>query len=463
MLSLRPEGIARIGVIGLDFTVLVFTTAVSIVAGLKFGLAPAAKAAKLNVAETLKDGGRSSTDQRRGSRNVLIVSEVAFGFVLLVGSGLMIRTFISLLRADPGFQGDNVLTFQLSIPRAMFTPPLKADKFLRDLRTNLAALPAVQSVGIVSHLPLDASASNWYSYFWPEGTPAKEQKTIMADYRCISPGYFQSIGATLISGRDFTDLDDVAHPHVAIVDDDLAQITWPNQNPIGKKLVVEDSPGGPYWFIEDTVEVVGVLKHVQYHSLTSSVRSQIYLPFALAPRPLISFMVHSATPPESLIASVRKEVAKLYKGLPVSKAAPLSDYVRSARSDVRFITMLAIVLAGIALLLACIGIYGVTSYAVQQRTSQIGLRMALGAQPADVLKMVLRQGMAPVGLGAIVGLALSFALTPLLSSLLYGVRPSDLFTMALSLGILLVAGIAACFIPARRAMRVDPIVALHYE
>jgi len=457
LLSLRPDGIARIGSIGLNFNVFAFTAVVSILAGLLFGLAPALKASKLNVAEGLKDGDRSPAGRKSKSRSLLIVSEVALGFVLLVASGLMIRTFASLLRVDAGFRGDDALTFQLSIPNALLHPPDRTDNFLRELRIKLNSLPGVESVGIVSHLPLDGNAANWYSYFWRSDAPPQEQKTVMADYRSISPGYFGSVGATLISGRDFTDFDDVAHPHVAIVDDDLARETWPNQNPIGKKLAVEDSPGGPFWFTDDTVEVVGVVRHVQYHSLTTSIRSQIYLPYALAPRPLVSFVVRSAMSPESLVGPIRQEVTKLNKAIPVSRFAPLGDYVRVARSDTRFVTLLAAILACIALLLASIGIYGVTSYAVLQHTSQIGVRMALGAQPADVLRMVLWQGMAPVFVGLVVGLGLAFASTPLLSSMLYGVQTADFLSIVVSLVVLVSAGIAACYVPARRAMKLDSL------
>lgn len=463
LLSLRPDGIARIGAIGLDFSAFAFTAVVSILAGVLFGLAPALKAAKLNVAEALKEGDRSPAGRKTNSRSLLIVSEVALGFVLLVASGLMIRTFTSLLRVDAGFRDENALTFQLSIPGALLHPPDRADKFLHELRTKLNALPGVESVGVVSHLPLDGSAANWYSYFWRDDAPPQEKNTVMADYRSISPGYFRSVGATLIGGRDFTEFDDVAHPHAAIVDDDLAKQTWPNQNPIGKKLAVEDSPGGPFWFTEDTVEVVGVVRHVQYHSLTTSIRSQIYLPYALAPRPLVSFVVRSAMPPESLVGLIRHEVANLNKAIPVSRVAPLGDYVRNARSDSRFVTMLAAMLASIALLLATIGIYGVTSYSALQHTSQIGVRMALGAQPCDVLRMVLWQGMAPVFVGLVVGLGLALASTPLLSNMLYGVRPADFLSIGVSLVVLVTAGTAACYVPARRAMRVDPIIALRYE
>lgn len=463
LLSLRPDGIARIGYIGLDTSVFAFTAAVAIIAGIIFGLVPALAAAKLNLLHSLNAEGRSSTGGKPTFRNFLLISEVALGFVLVVASGLTIRAFTQLLRVDPGFREENALTFQLSVPGKLFATPHAAENFLHDLKTNISAIPGVESVGVISHLPLDAGLPNWYSYYWPDGASQQDQNTVMADYRSTSPGYFQSIGATLISGRDFTDFDDATHTHVAIVDDALAQQTWPNQDPIGKKLNVEDSPGGPFNFVRDGVIIIGVVRHVQYHSLTKNVRAQIYLPYALAPRPQVSFVVSTSTPLASLVTPIRKVVSAANKNLPVSHIMPLADYVRLARSDTRFITMLSGVLAGIALLLACIGIYGVTSYSVIQRTRQIGVHIALGAQPSDVLKIVMREGLTLIAVGLFAGLVLYFALTPLLSSLLEGVRPADALSITGAFFVLLIAGASACYIPARRATRVDPIIALRYE
>jgi predicted permease len=358
-----------------------------------------------------------------------------------------------VLRVDPGFQPANVLGFTV----------LGGDyKFLHQMQQSLAALPGVESVSVVSHLPLDDSYPNWYDYYWPEGTPPEQQSTTMADNRSILPGYFKTIGATLIEGRDFTDTDDASHQHVAIVDDALAQRSWPGQDPLGKKLHVSDSPAGPYQFQDDWVLVVGVARHVQYHSLTIMVRPQIYLPYQLAPRP-VSFVLHASAPLPSLIAPIRQEVSKLNKNVAIARFIPLSDLVAQARSQTRFVTYLAATLAALALFLSCIGIYGVTSYLVMSRTPEIGIRVALGARPADVRKLVLIRGMAPVVFGCLTGVALSFLLTPLLSALLFGVRPFDLPTLTAVVFFLSAVGFLSCYVPARRAMRVDPMVALRYE
>jgi len=463
LLTLRPEGLARLGPVEVSLTVLVFTSALSVVTGIVFGLAPALGAAKLDLVEALKEGRRTTVAGKLRPSSVLVVCEVALGFVLLIGAGLMVRTFVGILRVDPGFDPSHVLTFQLSLPGVRYPTPEKAVTFFRQLQESLSALPNVQSVGAVSHVPLADNIANWYSYYWPEGTPKQEQNTVMADYRGILPGYFKSLGANLVAGRDFGEFDDSRHRHVVIVDDTLARQTWPNASAIGKKLSVEDIEKGNFQFQRDWAEVVGVVTHIQNHSLTDNVRGQVYLPYPLAVRSHMAFTVRTTGAPDTLVGPVRREVARLDKDLPVAQIVPMEDYVGQARSETRFTTVLAGVLAGIALLLACIGIYGVAVCSVLRRTSEFGIRMALGGRASDILKLVLRQSMLPVILGSLIGLALSFALAPLLSKLLFGVHPFDPATLATAFLILCGAGLLACYLPARRATRVDPIVALRYE
>jgi putative ABC transport system permease protein len=453
LLGLRPQSLARLVSIRLDPEVLGFTLAVAILTGVLVGLAPAFGATRIDLLEGLKEGGRTLTFGHGRSRNILIASELALSFALLIGTGLMLRTFLNTLNVNPGFSADSVLSFQVSDMNY---------NFLHPLQQNLSALPEVQSASAVSHLPLDDSYPNWYSYYWPEGTPPDQQNTLMADHRSILPGYFNTIGATLLEGRDFTDSDDASHPPVVIIDDGLAQQTWPGQDPIGKKLSVEDSPKGPYAFEREWAAVIGVVKHVQYHSLTVSVRPQIYFPFPLAPRPMF-VVVRTSRPPAGLATAARQEVARLNKNAAVSKVAVLSEYVTQARSQTRFVTFLSGGLAGLALLLACIGVYSVTSYTVSQRTGEIGVRMTLGAQPLGILKMVLRQGIPPIAWGLAAGFAVSLALTPLLRGLLFGVSLVDPLTFAAVFILLACMSVFACFIPARRATKVDPIVALRYE
>ncbi len=320
-------------------------------------------------------------------------------------------------------------------------------------RKRLAAFP----------MPLDEGKGNWYSYYWADGAPAEQQNTIMADHRSTLPGYFRSLGATMLAGREFEDTDDAAHTHVAVVDDTVAEQLWPGQDAVGKKVSVEDSPAGPFQFQRESVVVVGVVKHIQSHTLTSKGRGQIYLPVPLAPRPVYSIVVRTTEPIETFKAYAQQAVRKLDKDMPISNLQPQMDYVDKARAQTRFVTVLSGALGALALFLACIGIYGVTSYSVAERNREIAIRIAVGADSADVGKMVLRQSGTPVILGVIAGLALAAALTPLLSGMLFGVRPSDPLTYGFIAFVLGAVGVAACYLPARRATRVDPMIALRCE
>jgi putative ABC transport system permease protein len=364
---------------------------------------------------------------------------------------------------NPGFEPQNVLTFRLAFPGSRYRTSDSVTNFLKELRAGLAAAPGTQWVGGVSHLPLDESLPNWYSYYWREGAPVQQQNTVMADHRSTLPGYFRSVGATLWAGREFEDTDDAAHTHVAIVDDVVAEQTWPGQQAVGKKLVVEDSPAGVYQFVRESVVVIGVVRHLQSHSLTSQERGQIYLPWSLAPRPQLSLAVRTTAPVETFAAYVQQEVKKLDKEMPISNLRKEADYVEKAQAQTRFVTVLAGALAAIALLLACVGVYGVTSYSVAQRTGEIAIRQALGARAADIRGLVLRQSVLPVLVGLAAGLALAGTLTPLLSGLLYGVRPGDPQTFAVISAFLGGVGVLACYIPARRASKLDPMNALRSE
>jgi predicted permease len=401
----------------------------------------------------LKNGARIAGAGNKLPRRVLIAAEVALSFVLLAGTGLLVRTFLALLDVNPGFRPDNVLTFT--------TSPGNYD-FVHQLQQKLLTIPGVQSASLVSHLPLDDSYPNWYDAYYPEGAAPAEQSSALADDRSILPGYFQTIGATLIEGRDFTEGDDAAHQHVAIIDDALAKQTWPGQDPVGRRLNISDSPKGPYQFERDWVVVVGLVKHVQYHSLTTMVRPQIYVPFQLAPRP-VSFVVRASAPFEDLAAPIREQVAKVDKSAPVARLIALDELVNQARAQNRFVAFLAAALAGTALLLACIGIAGVTAISIAQRTHEIGIRMALGASTSKILRMILGQSLGPVIAGLLVGLASSFALMPLLQTLLFGVEPGDPLTFSAIFAFLLVVGTLACYLPALRATRIEPSTALRYE
>lgn len=267
----------------------------------------------------------------------------------------------------------------------------------------------------------------------------------------------------MLEGREFEDTDDVRHTHVAVVDDTVAEQLWPGQDALGKKISVEDSPAGPFQFERESVVVVGLVKHIQSHTLTSKGRGQIYLPVPLAPRPVYSILVRTTEPMETFRAYLQQAVRRLDKDMPVSNLEPQMAYVDKARAQTRFVTVLSGALGALALLLASIGIYGVTSYSVAERNREIAVRMVMGADSADVGKLVMRQSGTPIVVGVVAGLGLAAALTPLLSGLLFGVAPSDPLTYVSIALVLAAVGVAACYVPARRATRVDPMIALRCE
>lgn len=462
LLSLRPKTLVLVESAGLNFTVLGYALAITLTAGVLFGLAPAAEASRFNLIETLKSAGHGSGFGigKGRLRSLLVASEVALGFVLLFGSGLMIRTFLRLIGVNPGFSGEHVLTFQVAPGWARYPSDATHAQFFEQLRKNIATLPGVDAIGGASHLPFD-DYPNWYGYYWPEGAPIEKQQSVMADHRATTPGFFSAMGIPLIAGRDFTDADDASRRRVAVVDDLLAQRTWPGESALGKKLFVETIKNGD--FTQGETEVIGVVKHVRYARLADEGRPQVYVAYAQNAREQVAFAVRTADDPAALVGTIRAEMDKMDKDVPMSKVRVMDDYLRDARAGTRFTTLLAGLLAGLALALAAIGIYGVTAYSVGQRRSEIGIRMALGAQRGDILRMVLGEGMAWVLGGMGIGVLLSAILVPALSSLLFGVRATDGVTFAGVAVFLGVVGLLACYIPARRALRADPIVVLRYE
>lgn len=460
LLALRPANIARVRSVHLDLASLGYAFAVTLMVGVLFGLAPAFASRRIRATEAIQEGGRTATSGRQFSQRLLIVGEVALGLVLLIGAALMTRTFAKLVNVDPGFHADGVITFQIALPGARYKTDVEAKTFFRELEKKISALPGAVSVGAASHLPFD-DFPNWYEYYWREGASAQEETSVMADHRTILPGFLESMGATMLAGRTFTDTDDPTHPNVIVVDDTLARRTWPNESALGKKLNVGFIHNGS--FDRAWAEVVGVVKHVRYSSLMAEGRGQVYVPYFQSAREQLAFTVRTQGDPRALLASIRQQLDTLDKDLPLSKVRPLEAYLTQARAATRFATIVAASLAALALLLTALGVYAVTAYAVSRRTREVGIRMALGAQRGAILKLVLRQGMLPVLFGVGIGLLLGFGLMPLLAGLLFGVGPADLPTFGVTSAFLMAVGLAACYVPARRAMRVDPIVALRYE
>jgi putative ABC transport system permease protein len=453
IVAVEPPPLANLQQVTLDFHVLSFTFAVAVLISVIVALAPISTARRLHLAEDLKRSGRSVTRRQAKSTTILVAVEVSLAFVLLVGTGLLVRTFTNILRVDPGFSADNVFTFRVNVPNY---------EVLHELQRSLASLPGVQSVSTVSHLPLDDSG-NWYDYYWKDGAPIDQQNTVMADMRSVLPGYFHTIGAELIQGRDLKESDDAAHQHVAVIDEILARQLWPGESALEKRINVSDSPKGPYQFERDWLVVVGVVRHVQCHTLTATVRPQVYVPYRLAPRPSMSMVIRTAAPVPDLASTVRKQVAGLNRNVPITHLEPLSSVIERARAETRFVSVLATLLSIVALQLALCGIYAVLSHFVVLRTPEIGIRIAVGAQRAEIMRLIFAEGLLPVVLGIVAGAILSALSMPLLGQLLFEIKPGAPSVYLLGIvAILLLSGIAM-LIPALRGMRIDPLKALACE
>ncbi len=458
LLALSPANLPRAQTISIDGYVLGFTLAISILTGLVFGLVPALQASKLNLNEALKEGGRSSTEGRRRNRvrRLLVVSEVALALVLLVGGGLMIRSFLRLQSVDSGFNPRNVLTMIVSLAGSEHSTGPKRAAFFNQLLERVESLPGVESASAINHLPL--AGDIWGRGFRIEGRPAPlPGEGLGAVYRIVRPNYFQTMGATLVAGRDFTERDNETAPGAVIINEAMARRYWPGEDPIGKRIEVSGEDSRPR-------EIVAIVKDVKQDEWTAKPRSEMYLPYLQATDPrYLTLVVRTSSEPLQLATAVQSEVWAIDKSLPVSEIMSFEQAISASIAGQRFNMLLLGIFAAVALMLAVVGIYGVMSYSVTQRTHEIGIRMALGARASDVLRMIAGQGMALVAIGIGVGLAGAFLLTRLMESLLFGVSVTDTATFIAIPLILAGVALAACAVPARRATKVDPMIALRYE
>lgn len=454
--ALHPANLPRLADVQLDGTVLLFTFVTCTLTAVIFGLLPAARAAAADPHESLQGTGRGSAGDRRRVRELLIVAEVALAVVLLVGAGLLVRSFLALQQVKPGFDPHDVLTFQLALPAASYPGPAERRVWLSELERRLDALPGVRSAGIISQLPLSGSGA--LSPFAYDERTAREWESVTADGRNVSPGYFRTMNARLLAGRDFTEQDDAGAPPVAIVDEILARLAWPGQSAVGKRLQVNPT-GSPNMY----VEVVGVVAHLRAHDLTREVRPQLYRPMGQQTWFQADVVVEATGDPSAIAPAVSGEVRAMDRGLALRRMTPLTTYVEDAMAQSRFSLLLMAALGGIALVLAAVGIYGVIAYSVSQRTREFGIRLALGEEPAHTRRSVVLGGMRLVGLSMILGLGAAMGLARLLQGQLYQVEPGDPLTFA-GIGLLLaLVALLACYIPARRATRVDPAQALRSE
>ena len=442
--------------LGLNFTVLAFTLGLSLFSGIIFGLAPALQASKPNLNDSLKEGSRQASGRSHGLRSSLVVFEVALSLVLLVGAGLLARSFLSLLRTNAGFNPDNILTMQLVLPGAKYKDDTSRAAFYNDLLQRAKTYPGVESAAFVNYLPLGgANSSDAYLVEGvPEPAPGEEN---IGRYRVNTPDYFQAMGIRLSKGRSFTDQDKAGALPVVIVNETLARKHWPSEDPIGKRLRLEGPLERSPW-----MQVVGVIEDVK-HDLNVAVTPEFYLPHAQDPWNAMILVAKTKVDPASLAAGLRQQVWAIDKDQPVFDVRTMEEVRSISIAMYSFSSVMLAIFAGVALLLASVGIYGVMAFAVTQRTQEIGIRMALGARALDVLKMVVTHGMKLALLGIVIGLAGSFALTRFMKGLLFGVEPTDLLTFSLVSLFLLAAALVACYLPARRATKVDPLVALRYE
>ncbi|MFL6282417.1 MAG: ABC transporter permease [Pyrinomonadaceae bacterium] len=460
LLKLNGARIPRAAEIGLDSRVMLFTLGVSVLTGIVFGLAPAFQTSDVNLHGTLKEGGRSGkAGVRRGVRNALVIAEMSFAVILLVGAGLLIRSFVELQQVSPGFEPRGVLAMQLSLPANKYADANARALFDRRMLEQLRALPGVKTAGTTTSLPM--SGSNQSGSFNIEGQPQVPGQDPPHGSRWLaSEDYLQTMGIRLVRGRLFDSHDTNDAQQVAIVDETLARKYWGTEDPVGKRITFEGPDDKPRWR-----EVVGLVAHVRNEGLEGESRGQYYVPYAQATGggQNLYVVVRTDGDPASLAPSVRGAIAGIDRDLPVFRVATMEQMVSDSLAQRRFSMLLFGIFAALALVLAVVGLYGVMSYAVAQRTHEIGLRMALGAQGRDVLRMVVGQGMGLVAVGLGIGLLGALGLTRLMASLLYGVSASDPLTYA-GIAILLGAvALLASYIPARRATKVDPMVALRYE
>jgi putative ABC transport system permease protein len=461
LVRIMPADVPRLNAVGLDVRLLGFAFLVSLMAGILFGLAPALQVSRINLTESLKESwwGSGSEGKRHSRlRGALVVSEIALAVVLLLGASLFVQSFLHLMRVDPGFDPHHVLTFELNSPERNAGPTPQA--FFRDVVARVAAVPGVSSASAAASLPL--TGDNIGLSLEIEGHPTPLGSRPSVDFDAVEPDYFRTAGITLVEGRDFTKYDDLKSTPVVIVNRTLARRFFPNQNPIGRHI--RPGIGNGYAPGESPMrEIIGVIGDVKQTGLGAEAAPEVYAPLAQSPFDTMYVAVRTANDPRSIAAAVRRQVASFDKSEPIYHLKTLDQYFAQSVTLPRLIALLLSGFAGLALLLACLGVYGVVSYIAIQRTREVGIRMALGSQKNDVLRMIVAEGLRPALAGLALGILVTVKLTSLLSGLLYGVTPTDPLTFAAVSLILTGVALLASYIPARRAANVDPMLSLRRE
>jgi putative ABC transport system permease protein len=457
LLALSPKGLIDANALTVDFRVLTFLTALTILTGFLFGLLPALLATRTSPGDSLKEGERNFGVSVRGkrARDFFVIGEISVALVLLTGSGLLVKSFLRLLDVAPGFDPHNLLTLKVDLPSARHSKDPEVIAFFADVLQRIEALPGVESASACSSLPFTGIGSG--TSFTIQGRPASPENELSTDVRVIEPDYFRTMRIPLRQGRLFTRQEDARESHVVIVSEALVQKYFPNQNSLGKQITIDMKDQNV------PSEIVGVVGDVRHHGLDSTPRPTIYWPHPELVYNSMMLVVRSKAAPIPLTRSIRAIVQSLDPDLPISDVRTMEQWMSDNVGQARFNTLLLGIFSALALLLTVIGIYGVMSAAVTERTHEIGVRMALGATPRDIWRHTLAAGAIITLVGLSTGLAASLILTRLLSSLLYDVKPRDPVTFAVVTAVLASVALLACYVPARRAMRVDPMVALRYE
>ncbi|MGH9835700.1 MAG: ABC transporter permease [Blastocatellia bacterium] len=458
LVSLAPANAPRIDQVAVDGRALAFTMIVSALTGILFGLFPALKGSRTELTSALKEGGAGGATGGLSHHRFLktmIVAEIAIALTLMAGAGLLTRSFIHLLKADPGFDPKNLLTMHITLDGAAYRG--RATEYYQQLIERLEALPGVVSAAAVTTLPMSDVGVDFDRPYWREGDPEPGGEGDKVDVRMATPGYFRTMGMTLLKGRQFTDQDRRDTPAVIIVNESMADKVWPNEDPIGKRLMI-DYNRGKYAY-----EVVGVTRGVSYYGLRSRPQPELFIPHAQNAYLPMNVVVRTAADPAQLINAAKGELRALDPKQPAHNLVTMEQFIARSLAPDRFATWLLGLLSALALLLAATGVYGVMSYAVNQRTREFGVRLALGARRGDVLKLIVRQGMTLAIAGIGIGLVAALALTRLMKGLLFGVSATDPLTFAGVALLLTLIALLACLIPARRAAKVDPLTALRRE
>jgi predicted permease len=453
-----PSNLPRIQEVTVDFRVLAFATACSILTGILFGLAPAIGMSQINLAESLNQGGQRVSSGGSGIRKTLLVTEIALAFVLVIVAGLLAQSFVRLLSVDPGFRADHVLTFELSLPELKYPDQQHIATIYQGALHSLQSQPGIESAAIVETLPI-GGATESTGIRIPDWTPPKSGIRRYANYTITSPGFFATVGAPILRGREFLESDTANSMPVTVINDAMAKKFWPGQDPIGKQV----GPGSPQYPLATIVGIVADVKHL---SLREEPGPEMYVPYTQKVWPSLLTMevaLRTRLDVASAVTSARNAIRAVDADLPIANVRPLASLVDDSVAQPKFSMLLLAAFGAFALILACVGIYGVISYSVAQRTREIGVRVALGASRSDIFGMILGQGARLAGLGIAIGIVAALGATRMMSSFLYEVRPADPATFAVVCVILLSVAALACYLPARRATRVDPLIALRHD